>query len=226
MPLKKIRILRDRTSEARCDEGFFTLRRLVLENHYCDGSRSRPYDCDLLERRGVDAVAVALHGPSPTGRIGDVPVVLRRGIRPAVYFRRQRTLPRPDSRTYTSLLEVVAGIVEPEDMGEAGIRRRAAIESYEEAGFRIAEDAVRLLGQGAFTAPGIMAERLYYAAALVDLDEGEQPRGDGSSFEEQGEIEIIPLGEALRMCLAGEIEDAKTEICLRRLKHELEQDNP
>ena len=42
--------------------------------------------------------------------------------------------------------------------------------------------------------------------------------GDGSPMEEVGAVRFVDLEEALAMCRSGAIEDAKTEIGLRRLK--------
>ena len=43
------------------------------------------------------------------------------------------------------------------------------------------------------------------------------PPGDGSPMEEGCVLQFVPLAEALRMCDRGDIEDAKTELVLRRL---------
>ncbi len=59
--------------------GFLTIRRLMVRNRREDGSRSRVYLVDLLERpMGLDAVVVAIF----TRARGPVEVLLRDALRP------------------------------------------------------------------------------------------------------------------------------------------------
>ncbi len=206
--------IEDRTANSRCDEGFLRLRRLLLETEFDDGSRSRSYACDLIERPGVDAVALVLWRRASGGA---VEVLLRECTRPAVYFRKDRTLQVPDGRVYRHLLELVAGILEEEDHGDEGVRRRASLEAHEEVGLRIDPAEVRRLGGGYFSCPGILAEKVYLCAAEVTDHEMARPEGDGSAMEEGGGTHWLELQDAIRRCTEGEIEDSKTELGLRRL---------
>lgn len=201
--------------------GFLAVRRLRMVNVRADGSRSAPYVCDFLARpKGLDAVAVAVWHRDAAGR---VMVLLRDGLRPPLHVGRpagEQVV--PDRRRYLFFREVVAGIVEREDRGEAGLRRRAAIEVEEEAGLTVAPAAVRLLGAGTFPSPGAMAERYFLAAVEVaDPAAARPPAGDGSPMEEGAQVVWMPLDEAIAACTAGEIEDCKTELTLRRLKDAL-----
>ena len=115
--------------------------------------------------------------------------------------------------------EVVAGILEREDRGEDGVRRRAAIEAHEEAGLRVEAESVEFLGAGTFPSPGSMPERFWLTAARVeDPSAAEAPPTDGSPMEEGARCWWMPLDAAIAACVGGEIEDCKTELALRRLR--------
>lgn len=224
--MKKVAVihrLEDRTAQTRCDEGFLHLRRWTLQTEFDDGSRSRPYRCDMIERPGTDAVALVLWRRRADGR---VEVLLRECTRPTIYFRRDQALQVPDGREYRHLLELVAGILEPEDLGDAGILERAAAEAHEEVGYRIPVAEVHRLGGGYFSCPGILPEKVYLCAAEVRDHERGDAAGDGSAMEEGGSAHWLELNEAIRQCVRGEIEDAKTELGLRRLADELGRPGP
>ena len=124
-----------------------------------------------------------------------------------------------DGKRYLFFREVVAGIIEHDDRGEEGIRRRAALEVEEEAGYRVPAESVRLLGAGTFPSPGAMAERFWLAAVEVaDPAAAAAPAGDGSPMEEGATTVWMDLDAAIAACVRGEIEDLKTEVALRRLR--------
>ncbi|HEX2574571.1 MAG TPA: NUDIX domain-containing protein [Polyangia bacterium] len=200
--------------------GFLFIRRLRLHNLRPDGTRSREWLCDFVERpKGVDAVVLVLWRRAAPG----VQVLLRRGLRPAVHLGRPaERVPLPDGRTHGFVIELVAGIIEEGEVGEAAIRRRAIEEAWEEAGVRLGPEAVELLGPGMFPSPGMTAEKFWFAAAEVPADAtGHPPAGDGSPMEEGAEVRWVELDEALGLCEAGVIEDAKTELGLLRLARRL-----
>jgi ADP-ribose pyrophosphatase len=201
--------------------GFLAIRRLIVRNRREDGSRSRPYLCDLLERpMGLDAVVVAIF----TRARGPVEVLLRDALRPSLVLGRDGTSPTPVAETRDRLRfpELVAGIIEAEDRGEEGVRQRAALEVAEEAGYQVAAADVVLLGAGTFPVPGMIAERWWLAAVEVATpDDQPPPAGDGSPMEEGAESRWMPLDAAIAACVAGTLEDAKTELTLRRLRDHL-----
>ena len=200
--------------------GFLTIERFTMRNRRDDGSHSRAYQFDCLVRpMGLDAIAVALF--SRAG--GRIQVLLRDGLRPALAMGRSRAPhPLPDPRPYLFLTEVVAGVVEAEDVGEEGLRRRAALEIAEEAGYRVDAASVILLGAGGFPSPGIIGEKVWLAAAEL-TDPGAQGSfdGDGSPMEEGAVTRWMELDQAIAACVAGDIEDFKTELVLRRLRDHL-----
>lgn len=198
-------------------EHYLRVRRVHLRNVRADGSRSRPYFCELVDRprHGTDAVVVALWHRDAAGQ---VQVLLRAGLRPAIAFGRPpERLPIPDARPYLLFTEVVAGILEDEDRGEDGIRRRASSEAWEEAGLRVPPERFARLGGKVFPTPGMAPECFHLLHAEVSPAAGEPPPGDGSPMEEGCVLRFVALSYALQMCDRGEIEDAKTELALRRL---------
>ncbi|HVV86165.1 MAG TPA: hypothetical protein VHE35_24075 [Kofleriaceae bacterium] len=200
--------------------GFLAIRRLRLRNRRADGTTSRGYLCDFVVRPyGLDAVVVVLWCRRPDGTIG---VLVRDALRPPLWFGRDAaTAPLPEPGPRTWLTELVAGIVEHQDVGLDGLRARAAAEVHEEAGFAVDASAVVMLGAGTFPSPGAMAEKFYFAAVEVDPAQQGEPAGDGSPMEEGATTRWLELEAAIAACVTGELEDAKTELGLRRLRDAL-----
>lgn len=196
--------------------GFLAIRRLTMANVLEDGSRSRPYLVDYVVRpKGSDAVVVGIFARGPRG----IEVLIRAGLRPPISIGRGGPgIPIPDARPYLFFPECVAGILEDEDVGEEGIRRRAAIEVLEEAGYEVRPEDVVHLGAGCFPSPGSMIEKFWLTAVeVIDRTAVRSPPGDGSPMEDDARIEWMGLNDAIEACVEGRIEDAKTEIVLRRL---------
>jgi ADP-ribose pyrophosphatase len=205
--------------------GFLQVKRLRLRNRRADGSVSDAYACDFVVRpRGPDAVVVALYHL----RDARPQVLIREGLRPALTLGRPTaTLPIPDPRVYLRFAELVAGIIEPEDLGELGVRRRASIEVEEEAGYDVVPEAVVFLGAGTFPTPGSMPEKYWLVAAeITDPRAHAPPQTDGSPLEASARLQWMDLDEAIAACVAGTIEDAKTELALRRLRDRLRGPSP
>jgi ADP-ribose pyrophosphatase len=218
-----IEVVEDYTARARCDEGFLRLKRFRARNRRADGSTSREYPIDVIDRPTLDAVAVCLYARTSRG----VEVLTRRGLRPAAFFRRGKTavLPEPE---YLLVEELVAGVLEPGEVGLDALRRRAADEAREEAGIEVAPESLAPLGGPFFPLPGIVSEKIHVLAAEVPAPAVAGPHdapreGDGSPLEEGAVLEWRELSAAIAACERGEIEDAKTEIALRRLAARLTQ---
>jgi ADP-ribose pyrophosphatase len=198
------------------ETAFFRIRRLRLRNRRDDGSLSAPYVCEFVERpKGLDAVVVAIFARVD----GRVRVLVREALRPALTFGRDHASQVvPDEKSYLGFPEVVAGIVERSDHGEEGIRQRAVAEVAEEAGYEVRPESILFLGSGTFATPGSMAEKYWLLGVEIDdIDARGTPLGDGSPMEEGGRITWLELQEAIAACVAGRIEDAKTELVFRRL---------
>jgi ADP-ribose pyrophosphatase len=219
----EIVIVEDRTAISRCDEGFLRLKRLRARNRRADGSLSREYPIDVIDRPTLDAVAVCLWARGARGP----EVLTRRGLRPAAYFRRGKTTAVPEGE-YLLVEELVAGVLEPGETGLDALRRRGAEEVREEVGLSVPPEDLVPLGGPLFMLPGIASEKIHLLAGEVARGEGPSrwpapEGGDGSPLEEGAELCWRPLAAAVAACERGEIEDAKTEIALRRLAERLGQ---
>jgi len=200
--------------------GFLAVRRLHLRNVREDGSKSERYICDFVERpKGLEAVVVVCWHRGSDG----VQVLLRDGLRPTLAVGRppERQV-IPDTRPYLFLTELVAGIVELDDHGEEGMRRRAAAEVLEEAGYVVDPARIEMLGAGVFPSPGAMPEKFWLTAVEIADPRAQVPlAGDGSPMEEGATVRWMPLDAAIAACVRGDIEDCKTELGLRRLRDRL-----
>jgi ADP-ribose pyrophosphatase len=216
--VKDVEVVEDRSARRRSDEGFLRVRRLVLRNVYEDGGRSAPYECDVVSRARVDAVAVVLYEVErPAGKRPVPMVALKTGLRAPVFLRRRLALAQPDSRGWGVIAEVVAGMIEPDDRGAGGIERRAVAEAREEAGISVAPASVRPLGAESFPSPGVADEKVHFRACVARLADARAPAGDGSVMEEGGGVVVMPLRDAIAACRSGEVPDMKTEVALLRL---------
>jgi len=199
--------------------GFLAIRRLRMRNRRADGSISPPYVCDAIARPyGQDAVVVAVYARTA----GGVQVLVRDGLRPALLAGRDPArAPLPEAPPGMFLTELVAGILEPGDVGAAGLVQRAAHEVAEEAGFTVDPAAIVVLGAGTYPSPGSMIEKFYFTAVEVDPATQQALAGDGSPMEEGARTRWLPLDAAIDACVRGELADLKTELGLRRLRDHL-----
>jgi ADP-ribose pyrophosphatase len=218
-----VEVVEDRTAGSRCDDGFLRLRRLTLRNVLADGTRSRPYPCDVMSRANVDAVAVVLYQVDEAKGAArpHVRVALKRGWRAPIWLRREKRLVQPDAAQVGAIVEVVAGMLEGGDAGRTGVARRAALECEEEAGVAVPPSRIEPLGGPSFASPGVTDEKVHFRAARADLDRRAEPKGDGSPMEEGGEVVVMSLRDAIRACREGDIPDMKTEVALLRLADRL-----
>jgi ADP-ribose pyrophosphatase len=212
-----IEILEDFTARARLDQGFLRLKRFRAQNRHADGTSSREYQIDVIDRPTLDAVALCLWARTARG----VEVLTRHQLRPAAYFRRGKPAALPEGE-YLHVEEIVAGVLEPGELGDGALRHRAAEEAREEAGLEVAEPQIRTLGGPFFALPGIVSEKIHVLEAEVvrppGPDLGPAPHvGDGSPLEEGAFLQWRTLTDALAAIDAGRLEDGKTEIAFRRL---------
>ena len=195
---------------------FLHVRRRLLRNHYPDGTASREYGYDMVERAAIDAVGIVLWEDTADGTA----ICLRSGLRPPLAFRHRYALPIPDPEPLATIWEIPAGLVEPEERGAEGLRACAARETLEEVGIVIDPEAFGALGPSAALSPGVIGEKIHFLEAKVTPEiRAAAPGigGDGSAVEEGGELRWVLLDEALAACLDGRIADLKTEIAIRRL---------
>lgn len=189
------------------EPGFLRLRRRQLRNRYADGTTSEAYLYDSVDRAAMDAVVLVLHDERS--------VCIRSSLRPPVAFRHELSVPR-DADHPPVLWELPAGLVEPREHGEEGLRACASRETLEETGLEVPPSAFVPLGPAVFLSPGVVAERLYYYAARVDPATRGTPTEDGTPVEARAEVRFVPFAELLEICDAGHIGDAKSEVGIRR----------
>jgi ADP-ribose pyrophosphatase len=214
MPIT-IEVVDDTSSSTPSDQGYLRVRRLALRNRLSDGRVGEVYRYDVVDRAAPDAVVMLLRLPNP-GNAEDPLVVVRTALRPPVALRRGRRLPVPDARDGTQLWELPAGIIELGEEGMAGILGCAARETLEETGYAVPVLAFRVLGPPVYLSPGMAAEKIHFVTACVEPGSAGRPTLDGSQVEAHAEVEAWPLSSCLAKVASGELEDAKTEIALRR----------
>lgn len=207
--------MEDYTERSRCDEGFIRLRRQTLRARFADGSLSAPFPYDEVQRSALDAVVVVPHFRHEDGNDH---VFLRTALRPPVALRSPDVWPVPERPSLGYLWEVPAGLVEHDERSEPGLRQCAARELAEEVGFLLPPEAMVPLGPPNFPAPSLIGERHFFFHCVVVPAACTTPMGDGSALEAIATVVSIPLDHAIELIRLGEIEDAKTEIALRRLR--------
>ncbi len=212
MKIKKVHVLDHHTCKI-WENGFFVHHAYLLRNEYQDGTLSAPYRNEFFDRRGLDCVSVL---PFRKGDEG-VEVGILRAFRPAIYFRSKKKLSLPE-REYVWIYESVAGSLEPGEYGEDAVRKRAALELAEEAGFWVSPEKLIRLGGGFFPSHGQSTEKIFLFAVDVGGVEKGSASGDGSVNEALNEIEFFGINKVLSMCRSGRIEDPKIEIGVIRLR--------
>jgi len=210
-PLPRVVLLLE--SDDRERVGYLGLRRSRLRARFPNGVTSEPFTYDTVERSSLDAVVIVPHFRDPSGRRC---VVLRSGIRPPLALRPDEVRLPKEEAMVGMLWEVPAGLIEADEVGDEGRRRCAARELFEEVGARVEPKDVLPLGPSTFPSPGVIGERHFYFHAAIDPDAVVAPPEDGSVLERDAALVALPLDIALDLVRSGEIEDAKTEIALRR----------
>jgi ADP-ribose pyrophosphatase len=212
-PLPNIRLELIDDLSPKGASGFLRLRRRRFRAHYPDGSASEPFEYDEVDRRAIDAAVMLAHYDDARG----VPYVyLRSSLRPPVAMRDKARSPLSEEHDHGGLWELPAGLVEPGEQTPEGVVAAAQRELLEELGFEVARWQLLPLGHSTFPAAGIVSERLFFFHVAVDPTQRRAPELDGSPLERFGEVIDVPLSDALGWCAGGTIEDAKTEIGLRR----------
>lgn len=200
----------------RAADGFLRLVRRRLRVRYPDGTCSAEFVYDEIDRGAIDAVVIAAHFE----RAREPWVYLRSALRPPLYFRDPARSPVAESGT-GALWELPAGLVEPHEQTAEGVREAARRELAEELGFWVESSELEPLGPSTLPSPGVIGERHFFFRVRVDPGRRCEPELDGSALERFGRVVALPLARCLDACRTGKIEDAKTELALRRLSETL-----
>lgn len=192
--------------------GFLRLVRRRYVARYPDGTTSAPFVYDEVDRPAIDAVVIAAHFRQNGARH----VYLRSAVRPPVVFRDTARSPIVE-KSERGMWELPAGLIERVEQRADGPLLAAQRELAEELGFAVPLAALDPLGPSTYPAPGVIAERHFFFQVEVEPASRSEPAHDGSALEHLGCVVAVALDDALAMCRAGEIEDAKTELALRRL---------
>ena len=202
---------------------FLSAERRTFRIRYASGETSEPFVYDTVTRERLDAVVVAVHFLGADGRRH---VYVRSALRPPVATRPAEARPVPERDDLGSLWELPAGLVEPDERSPEGLLACAARELREELGFDVAPARLAPLGPATFPAPGMVGERQFFFHVEVDPAARATPSEDGSPLERHAAVVAAPLDELLAMARAGALEDAKTELGLRRLRELLDAGGP
>lgn len=217
VPAIKLQVVEDLTPPQPA--GFTRLVRRRIVAMTPDGARSAPFVYDEVDRKSIDAVVVAAYFFTADGVAH---VYLRSATRPPVALRDAGRSPFTELRDHLGLWELVAGLVEPDEISPSGVIDCARRELAEEIGFEVDRERIQVLGPSTLPCPGVIGERHYFYCVQVDPQRRRSPSLDGSVLEQLGAVIEVPLMDALAACRTGEIEDAKTELGLRRLFDHLE----
>lgn len=213
LPGHRVEIVSE-TSPPVGERGFVYVRKLEMRATFANGAVSEPFRYEVCGRTKLDAVVVV---PHYLDHEGTRMVVLRSAIRPPAAVRPREAWPVPEKPTLGEIWEVPAGLVEEDERSPEGLKSSAARELMEEAGFDVQVSAVKALGPSVFPTPGLIGERHFFFHVEVDPRTRVTPPEDGSTLEQQASVIDVSLRDALAACRAGEVEDSKTELALRRL---------
>ena len=212
LPKHTIVVVDERLS--RDPPGFLRLRRRLIKIRFEDGRESEAVEYDTVDRERLDAVVMAAHYRDASGARW---VYLRSSLRPPAALRSRDESPMEEVATLGAFWELPAGLVEADERSPLGLRQAAARELLEEVGVEVDPAALAALGPSTFPSPAVIGERHFFFHVEIDPRAVGRPTEDGSPLEEGAIVVAIPLEAALDLCRRGVIEDAKTELALRRL---------
>lgn len=210
-----------KSPSVKLDTGFVNLERFVAINEYDDGSFSREYNCDIINRSGKDAVIIVAYAYINN----QINVLMISNFRPVVYYREKvmtNKNPEDIDEHIINFLEFPAGMLEEDEVNDKnynnGIKRCAKRELEEETGYSVDIKNIHILGHRYYSSSGIITERINIATCdITNLKPKKDIETDGSVMEENIESFFVPFDKAMAWCKDGVIKNAGTEIGLNRL---------
>jgi ADP-ribose pyrophosphatase len=211
-----LRVRSDTHLDGAREGAFLRLRSVVMALEGADGWVSAEGTWDFVERpRGLDAVIVVVFRSTSAGP----EVLLRSGLRVPAALGVPGAPHGPGRHPAKFIEELIAGLVEPSDVGPDALRERARIEVEEESGLVVSRDSILPLGAPLWATPGLLAEQLHFFACDASSARSVAVRGDGSPFEALATITWLPLAVAIARIESGQggVGDLRAELGLRRL---------
>lgn len=214
-----VELIQDLSAISPALSGFLRRHRHRIKTKLSDGTRTDTYVVDYVDRAAGRRDAVGVLAFIRAAHPLDTTVLLREQVRYPPHVVEGRA----------TMIECVAGIIEDDEPPQTAALR----ELHEEAGLEVTPDKARRVGGWFYPSPGILTERI--AIVVVELasdalDGPLAPPGDGSEMEVGAELMSMSLGDALALADRGgtedtyQIQDAKTELALFRLKRMLESE--
>ncbi len=174
-----------------CYQGFFRIDRYRLRHRLFNGGWSLPITRELFERG--HAAAVLPYDP----------------LRNEVVLIEQFRIGAMDTPDGPWLLEIVAGIIEPDEITEDVVKR----ESVEEANCNIS-DLIPLYDY--LASPGGMTERIALFCGRTDTTQAGGIHGAADEGEDI-KVHVVSLETALQFLVSGKINSASAIIALQWL---------
>ena len=199
LPQIKIHYFRDESGPP-----FLTLRHVLMQLEYPDGTFSEKFVHDVVERENLNAVVICAYVIND----GFLKVWLRSCVRPALAKLR---VGEPSLKG--NGWELPAGLIDSgEEPTAAAIR-----ELREEVGFDIMRGDIEALGAPIRSSVGLAGETLHFYAVNVSNFVRGEPLLDGSPIEKHGKCLLVSADDIIE----SGIGDLKTELGIFRLKEKV-----
>lgn len=198
-------------------DGFLKVITYLFQAHYEDGTKSKTFKVDNVDRNNLDAAVIIPYFYDSESK--EYKIYLRSSLRPGVAVKEIRKLDDVNGKILNNgvLWEFCAGLIEPnEKPTEAAVR-----ELKEEIGFEVLESNIKQLGHSSYPCVGLCGEELFFFTVKVNPITRVEPTLDGSVMENEAKIISLSIEECFNLYFAGSLKDMKTELGLFRFNHQM-----